>query len=72
MNRSLSPLVSILCIALLMSASGKAMAQKGDVSAHPMIGDAAPAFELESTSGETHSLEGWKGKFIVLHFGASW
>jgi len=60
------------CFALLMPAAASAWAQKGDVSAHPMIGDQAPLFELVSTSGDTLGLEGWKGKFLVLHFGASW
>lgn len=72
MNRSLRTMIMTLNIALLVSAASAAQARKGDVSTHPMIGDAAPPFKLESTSGDTHSLEGWKGKYIVLHFGASW
>jgi hypothetical protein len=72
MNRRSRALVSVLGAALLMSVAGAAAAQNGDVAKHPMIGDAAPPFKLESTAGKTHSLEEWKGKYIVLHFGASW
>jgi cytochrome oxidase Cu insertion factor (SCO1/SenC/PrrC family) len=72
MNRFSHSLVSFFCVALLMAFVTTAWAQKGDVSAHPMIGDHAPPFELTSVGGQTLNLEGWKGKFVVLHFGASW
>lgn len=38
----------------------------------PMIGAPAPAFALESLSGETVALEDFRGKIVVLHFGAGW
>ncbi len=38
-----------------------------------MLGEPAPSFSLsEVRSGETVSLEGFRGQFVVLHFGASW
>ena len=38
-----------------------------------MLGEPAPSFRLEEVrTGETHSLEDFRGRFIVLHFGASW
>jgi peroxiredoxin len=38
-----------------------------------MLGKPAPSFSLnEVRTGETHSLEDFRGKFVVLHFGASW
>ena len=38
-----------------------------------MLDKPAPAFELnEVRSGETFTLEDFRGSFIVLHFGASW
>jgi peroxiredoxin len=38
-----------------------------------MLGEPAPAFQLDEVrSGETHSLEDFRGRYIVLHFGASW
>jgi cytochrome oxidase Cu insertion factor (SCO1/SenC/PrrC family) len=42
------------------------------VASHPMIGEAAPAFDLEEVSGGALSLDSLKGRYIVLHFGASW
>jgi peroxiredoxin len=38
-----------------------------------MLGEPAPSFSLEEVrSGESVSLEDFRGSFIVLHFGASW
>ena len=42
------------------------------VASHPMIGEAAPAFDLDKVSGGSLSLESLKGRYVVLHFGASW
>ena len=38
----------------------------------PMIGQQAPLFQLESTDGKIYSLEKLKGKYIVIHFAATW
>lgn len=38
----------------------------------PMIGQQAPAFELKSLDGKTYSTEQFKGKFLVVHFAATW
>jgi hypothetical protein len=38
----------------------------------PMIGALAPAFVLKNVDGKTVSLQGQRGKFVVLHFAASW
>ena len=38
----------------------------------PMIGALAPAFVLRSLDGKTVSLQEQRGKFVVLHFAASW
>jgi len=37
-----------------------------------MIGQPAPLFELKDTGGITHSLGQLKGKYIVIHFSATW
>jgi peroxiredoxin len=37
-----------------------------------MVGFAAPAFELKSLEGKTISLADLKGKYVVLHFAATW
>lgn len=38
----------------------------------PMIGTAAPSFELQSVDGKSYSLDQLKGKLIVLHFATTW
>jgi len=38
----------------------------------PMIGRAAPAFVLQSLDGRRVALADFKGKYVVLHFGAGW
>jgi hypothetical protein len=49
-----------------------ALAAAGDPAAS-LIGQPAPPFRLTDVlSGQTMSLEDWRGTIIVLHFGASW
>ena len=72
MKRFAHSLVPIFCAALLTFVATSTRAQDSDVSEHPMIGDAAPPFELKSITGDTLSLKGWRGEFLVVHFGASW
>ena len=38
----------------------------------PMIGEPAPVIELPGIDGNTHALADQRGKFVVIHFGASW
>jgi len=38
----------------------------------PMIGNYAATFQLQSIDGKTYSLDQLKGKFVVLHFAATW
>ena len=38
----------------------------------PKIGEAAPAFTLESTKGDKVALTDLRGKFVVIHFATSW
>jgi peroxiredoxin len=40
--------------------------------AHPMLGEAAPDFRLSTLDGESVGLADYRGKTVVLHFGASW
>lgn len=72
MNRLERSLVCLICVVLFLSVANPLWAQQSDVSDHPMIGDAAPAIELETTAGEKLSLAALKGSFVVVHFGASW
>jgi hypothetical protein len=38
----------------------------------PWIGQPAPGFNLPSLSGAMVDLEDFRGKIVVLHFGAGW
>jgi cytochrome oxidase Cu insertion factor (SCO1/SenC/PrrC family) len=65
--------VSVLALLLLSAGTGKAVAQDGtDTASQPLIGTAAPAFELKTVAGDTQSLDDLRGRYVVLHFGASW
>jgi len=37
-----------------------------------MIGQEAPSFTLKSLNEETYSLEQQRGKYVVIHFAATW
>lgn len=37
-----------------------------------MIGQAAPSFTLPGIDEQTYSLENYNGKFVVIHFAATW
>jgi hypothetical protein len=51
---------------------GGTLAAANDPAA-AMLGEPAPPFRLEEVrTGETHALEDFRGKWVVLHFGASW
>jgi len=64
---------SSLLVFLVLLIASAAMAQAAaELDAHPMIGEVAPEFQLERVNGEPLSLEDLKGKYIVMHFGASW
>ncbi len=41
-------------------------------SDQPMIGQTAPAFKLQGLDGRTYSLEQFRGKYVVIHFAATW
>jgi cytochrome oxidase Cu insertion factor (SCO1/SenC/PrrC family) len=69
MNRNSMGTLIVVLLSLGASMTG---AQDAGVSSHPMIGEAAPAFDLAEVGGEILSLESLKGKYVVLHFGASW
>lgn len=37
-----------------------------------MIGETAPAFSLSGTDDNVYSLKDYNGKFVVIHFAATW
>jgi len=58
-----------LAVALTLAAS----AASAQDPATALLGKPAPSFRLTDVrSGQTHSLEDYRGRFVVLHFGASW
>lgn len=58
--------------AILIGTLAGSMARAADPAA-VMLGQSAPSFELEEVrTGKTHALADLRGKWIVLHFGASW
>jgi hypothetical protein len=57
----------------LLAISGVVAAQEAlPVASHPMIGEMAPGFTLSTITGDSLSLADLQGKYIVIHFGASW
>jgi len=40
--------------------------------AQHLIGSTAPSFTLKAMDGKTYSLEQMRGKYVVLHFAATW
>lgn len=68
--------VRVLLMSLLLLAVGDPVDASDqdpvDLSDHPWIGEAAPGFTLDTVAGEKLSLEDLRGKYVVVHFGASW
>ncbi len=58
----------VLCVLIAAATGGFLLAAEDQ----PMIGEAAPTFELPSLSGNRVSLEDYRGETLVLHFGAGW
>src|SRR4030095_15888637 len=38
----------------------------------PMLGKAAPSIKLTGLDGKSYSLEQFRGKYVVIHFSATW
>lgn len=39
---------------------------------HPRVGTPAPAIDLPDTNGGRVTLDSYRGKYLVVHFGTSW
>ena len=62
-----------ILLALVIAGTGMIDARgESGVESHPMIGMAAPGFDLQGIGGDKLSLADLRGKFVVIHFGASW
>ena len=48
------------------------MTGRAQENAQPKIGQAAPAFELQTLKRDSVTLANLRGKFVVIHFAASW
>lgn len=45
-----------------------ALAASGSATDNPSVGDPAPEFELPDQTGQLHSLEDYRGQWVVLYF----
>ena len=62
------PCIVVASVLALAGASGSLLAAE----AAPVVGEVAPAFSLTSLAGDRVSLSDYRGKIVVLHFGAGW
>lgn len=68
-KRSVGPKLFLLSLFVLTVFPMISQAQE---SAQLKIGQAAPAFELQTLKRDTVALANLRGKFVVIHFAASW
>ena len=61
-----------IVLLLLFLAVAPLTAFAGELLPQPKIGEAAPAFNLETLQGDKVSLADLQGKFVVIHFATSW
>lgn len=63
--------IGMVAVTLLMAGTTMACAQDGTAVANGPaleIGQAAPAFSVADTNGQTHSLDQYRGKWVVLEW----
>lgn len=61
----------IVVLSLQILIAGSLMSSE-DEGQQPKIGEAAPLFQLKSLHGDSLALANLRGKFVVIHFAASW
>ena len=54
--------LAVLCSSTVLNAQ----------SEQPLIGQTAPPFKLPGLDGKIYSLEQFQGKYVVIHFAATW
>jgi len=70
--RSLLPLIVLSPLAIAGAASCTE-AQSAQAESHPLIGNPAPAFSLDSANGKGKvSMSGLAGKVVIVDFWATW
>lgn len=60
--------VALLTAGMLMACAEEAKGRTAADGPVPEIGKAAPAFRVADTSGKTHSLDQYRGKWVVLEW----
>lgn len=63
MKRAIAVLITATAGVLML-----AMASTGSAADQPAVGDLAPEFELPDQTGQLHSLEDYRGQWVVLYF----
>ena len=58
----------IVALAALCVAAGAAGAAAAAEQNAPVVGDPAPAFRLQDQNGKWHSLEDYRGRWLVVYF----
>jgi len=61
-------LKGLIIASILSTIPHMALAGEGQ----PMIGETAPLFALKGLDGKTYSLKETRGKYVVIHFAATW
>jgi cytochrome c biogenesis protein CcmG, thiol:disulfide interchange protein DsbE len=68
--------IGVLAAGLALGACGEPAGEgpkTAEAAKHPLVGQPAPAFELESLNGQGKvSIEKWKGKVVYVDFWATW
>ena len=68
-KRNVGTTLFLLCLFVLTILPLTGRAQE---SAQPKIGQSAPTFELQTLKRDSVMLANLLGKFVVIHFAASW
>jgi hypothetical protein len=59
-----------LCLTLFLL--GIVSGQAAEDEIQPKIGEPAPLFKLQNVNNELISLSDFRGKFVIIHFAATW
>ena len=63
MNRAVTAILTVAAVVLIF-----AFAPAGSATDQPPVGGMAPEFELSDQVGQLHSLEDYRGQWVVLYF----
>lgn len=63
---------TLLALALAAGVGGAPQARAEDGPPQVRLGDPAPGFRLPDLEGNVVDLEDLRGRYVVVHFGASW